>query len=347
MNASCESYFSRQLLEWNLGSNNRIMPWKSEKNPYFIWLSEVILQQTRVDQGLSYYKKFVKKYPTVEKLACAKELDVFKLWEGLGYYNRCRNLMKTATIITEKYNGKFPKTYAELLELPGVGPYTAAAISSFAFNAPYSVLDGNVFRVLARFFGVKTPIDTAVGKKYFTKLADVLLPENSAIYNQAIMDFGATVCVPANPNCDDCPLQIKCKAYQQNMVASLPVKEKKLIRQDRFFHYLVVESKGKVLLQKRTGKDVWKDLYQFPLVEVERINAKPNFKSFGKDMKATQLSLKFKQSLTHQTIHASFHRSFSILNKPPDSVWVKISEISSYPFPKIILQFLKNEFAVD
>lgn len=322
------------------------MPWKGVKNPYFIWLSEIILQQTRVDQGLSYYKKFVEKYQEIHDLAVASEQEVFKLWEGLGYYSRCRNLIKTARIISSDYNGQFPTSYNDLLQLPGVGPYTAAAISSFAFNAPYAVVDGNVFRVLSRFFGIHTPVDSNEGKKLFATLAAELLPEESAIYNQAIMDFGATVCVPVNPRCDVCPLQLKCTAHQNNWINILPVKEKKMIRQNRFFHFLIVESRGKILLQKRTENDVWKDLYQFPVIELQNENHKPDFDVFGKPSDLMELGYRFKQALTHQNIHAKFFRGkFSDMKLPPNSLWVKVSDISKYPFPQIIIRLLKNEFS--
>lgn len=341
-----KSYFTRRLLEWNQHFNTRIMPWKGVKNPYFIWLSEIILQQTRVDQGLAYYEKFIEKYPKVQDLAAAPEQEVFKLWEGLGYYSRCRNLIKTAKLITTEYNGKFPESYEELLKLPGVGPYTAAALSSFAFDAPYAVVDGNVFRVLSRFFGLHTPVDSNEGKKLFAALAADLLPDESAIYNQAIMDFGATVCVPTNPRCDVCPLQQKCTAFQNEWINILPVKGKKLIKQSRYFHFLIAEKRGKILLQKRTGNDVWKDLYQFPLIETNSHDHQPDFNVFGKFSKLIELEHRFKQALTHQNIHAKFYRGkFSDIKMPPNSVWVKVSDISDYPFPQIIIRLLKNEFS--
>src|SRR5882757_84990 len=197
--------FSDHLLKWHKGKNDRKMPWKGEKNPYKVWLSEVILQQTRVQQGWAYYENFLKAFPTIHDLAIAPEQKVFKLWEGLGYYSRCRNLIATAKKIDAEYNGQFPNTYGEILALKGIGPYTAAAIASFAFRLPHAVVDGNVTRVLSRYFGISTPIDTTAGKKLFTELADALLDKEQAdIYNQAIMDLGATICLPRNPLCTAC-----------------------------------------------------------------------------------------------------------------------------------------------
>ena len=207
-------YFTQQLLQWNQTANHRAMPWKGEKDPYKIWLSEIILQQTRVDQGWAYYEKFIFAYPTIQDLAKAKDEKVFKLWEGLGYYNRCRNLLHTARQITNHSKGIFPNTYDALLALKGIGPYTAAAIASFAFNLPYAVVDGNVFRVIARYEGIDVPTDTTAGKRLFeTRAAALLDKKRAGLYNQAIMDFGATVCKPFAPNCNNCPLQKTCVAH--------------------------------------------------------------------------------------------------------------------------------------
>ena len=217
--------FTTLLLKWHKRKNSRTMPWKGEKDPYRIWLSEVILQQTRVDQGWSYYEKFITAFPTIHDLAVAPEQQVFKLWEGLGYYSRCRNLIATAKKIDTEYKGEFPSTYEEILALKGIGPYTAAAISSFAFRLPHAVVDGNVTRVLARYFGEKTPIDTTAGKRLFTELAGNLLDkEHPDVYNQAIMDFGATVCLPRNPLCTDCIQRDDCQARINELTTQLPVK---------------------------------------------------------------------------------------------------------------------------
>src|SRR5579859_4925347 len=206
--------FTKTLLGWNSSGNFREMPWKGEKDPYKVWLSEVILQQTRVQQGWAYYEKFINAFPTIHDLAVAPEQQIFKLWEGLGYYSRCRNLIATAKKIDAEYNGRFPSSYEEILALKGIGPYTAAAIASFAFGLPHAVVDGNVTRVLSRYFGNSTPIDTVAGKKLYTELADVLLDKGQPdSYNQAIMDFGATICLPRNPLCADCVQQAGCQAW--------------------------------------------------------------------------------------------------------------------------------------
>jgi len=264
--------FTAQLLNWHKGKNSRTMPWKGEKNPYRIWLSEVILQQTRVDQGWSYYEKFIAAYPTIHDLAIAPEQQVFKLWEGLGYYSRCRNLIATAKKIDIEYKGQFPSTYEEILGLKGIGPYTAAAISSFAYRLPHAVVDGNVTRVLSRYFGEATPIDTTAGKRLFAALADSLLDkEQPDIYNQAIMDFGATVCLPRNPLCTDCVQRSDCKAQLKGLTAELPVKEKSIRKRTRWFYYFILETPdGQVYIHQRTQKDIWEGLYEFILWETDQ-----------------------------------------------------------------------------
>ena len=237
-----KKFFFEFLIKWNRNKNKREMPWKGERDPYKIWVSEIILQQTRVQQGLAYYNRFISAWPDVKSLARAKEQDVYKLWEGLGYYSRCTNLIASAKYICDELNGMFPETHEEILSLKGIGDYTAAAIASFAFNQPYAVVDGNVFRVLARFFGIKTPVDSTAGKKLFRSLANSLIDKKEpAEYNQAIMDFGAVVCKPVLPLCQECPLQKKCIACQKNFVSILPIKEKGIKIRQRFFNYLVVQ----------------------------------------------------------------------------------------------------------
>ncbi len=309
-----EIFFTQSLLKWDKEENSREMPWKGEKDPYRIWLSEIILQQTRVEQGLAYYNRFIKNYPTIQKLALAPEKDVFKLWEGLGYYNRCKNLIATAKYISTELKGLFPADYESILQQKGIGPYTAAAIASFAFNLPHAVLDGNVMRVLARFFGIKTPIDSNEGKKLFVELAGKLLNKNAAaVYNQAIMDFGATVCKPQLPLCSKCILADKCIACLLDSVNEYPVKSKKLIKKHRWFYYLLAESKGKFLVRKRQSKDIWQNLHEFFLFEavsqlsLEEIIALPEFKKVaGEKAELLHVSKTYKQQLTHQTIHGSF-----------------------------------------
>ena len=249
--------FTSTLLHWHAKDNTREMPWKGEKDPYKIWLSEIILQQTRVEQGLAYYNRFISTYPTVFDLAKAKDQTVFKLWEGLGYYNRCRNLLATAKEIVKTFNGKFPNDYETLLTLKGVGPYTAAAIASFAFNAPHAVLDGNVFRVIARYEGIDVPTDTTAGKKIFeTRAAALLDKKRAGLYNQAIMDFGATVCKPMAPNCNACPLQKTCVAHATAQVNQIPIKEKQLVKNipeehiPKAHHWLILHGRYVCLARK-------------------------------------------------------------------------------------------------
>ena len=263
--------FAKLLLQWNNNHNNRHMPWKGEKNPYLIWLSEIILQQTRVEQGLPYFLSFKQKYPSVKHLAEADEDEVMKLWQGLGYYSRARNLHETAKNIHVNLQGKFPGSFEGLIELKGVGDYTASAISSFAFGEKKAVVDGNVIRVLARVFGIDTAFDTTEGKKKFAVLAQELIDdEEPGTYNQAIMDFGAVLCTPQNPLCDTCPFQKKCMAYQQNRIDDLPVRKKKVKIQERYFNYLAIKNNSEIFISKRTGNDIWKNLYELPMFETAK-----------------------------------------------------------------------------
>ena len=235
--------FAALLLKWHKDENRREMPWKGEKNPYYIWLSEIILQQTRVEQGLPYFLRFKQKYPTVKQLAKAKEDEVMKLWQGLGYYSRARNLHETAKNIQQNFKGIFPGTFDELKKLKGVGDYTAAAIASFAFGEKKAVVDGNVIRVLARVFGIETAFDTTKGKKKFAQLAQELIDENNpAVYNQAIMDFGGVVCSPKNPKCEDCPFHKICIAKNHALIEQLPYREKRTKIKNRYFNYLLIKS---------------------------------------------------------------------------------------------------------
>ena len=242
------------------------MPWKGEKDPYKIWLSEIILQQTRVEQGLKYYERFVANFPDVHKLAKAKDEKVYKLWEGLGYYSRCKNLLETARFISKKLKGNFPDKFEDILSLKGVGHYTASAIASFAYDLPHAVVDGNVFRVLSRVFGIKKPIDSNEGKKLFTQLAGELLDKkHPGIYNQALMDFGAVVCKPY-PLCNSCPMKDHCAAFKNDLIDKLPVKEKKIEIKTRWFNYLVIENNSRFYIRNRIDNDIWNNLNEFVLV---------------------------------------------------------------------------------
>jgi A/G-specific adenine glycosylase len=338
--------FSQILQKWNRENNTRQMPWKGEKDPYKIWLSEIILQQTRVEQGTAYYNSFIQTFPDVHQLARARDEKVFKLWEGLGYYTRCRNLVASARYISKDLSGKFPATYEEIKALKGIGPYTAAAISSFAFNLPHAVVDGNVFRVLGRIFGISTPIDSTEGKKQFTELANKLLDtKQPGSYNQAIMDFGAVICKPA-PLCNECVFKKNCFAFLHKKINELPVKEKKISIRKRWFYYLVLEYKGKMVIQQRTGKDIWQQLYEFPLLEVDKEKEIDKVRSLAEkkgllekgNYDIISVSPFYKQLLSHQLIAGRFI-TINLKKKPAlqrNWQWLAKNELDKYAFPKFI-----------
>ncbi len=342
--------FTALLLDWNKRFNKRIMPWKGEKDPFKIWLSEIILQQTRVEQGLLYYEKFVKAFSDIHQLANALDAEVFKLWEGLGYYSRCKNLLFTARHISSKMSGIFPTNYSHLLQLKGVGPYTAAAIASFAYNLPHAVVDGNVYRVLSRFFGIDVPIDSNDGRKLFNDLAHECLDlKDTAAYNQAIMDFGATVCKPQIPLCNTCILKNHCKAVKNGWVNELPVKEKQLQKAKRYLYYFVFTCNKQVLVNQRMGKGIWENLYEFYLYETPRevhwnnemvqkwLNHQLGVSVFGR----LKISTVVKQHLTHQSLRGQFITVE--LEKIPKSLQhllkVDIKNIYELAFPKFIHHF--------
>ncbi|MCB0509022.1 MAG: A/G-specific adenine glycosylase [Bacteroidetes bacterium] len=340
--------FAQNLLEW-YNPKNRNLPWKKTKDAYKIWLSEIIMQQTRVEQGTPYYLKFVEQYPSIKDLANAPLDDILKLWEGLGYYSRARNLQSAAKQVVEQYNGKFPNNYEDILKLKGVGNYTAAAVASFAYNVPFAVVDGNVFRVLSRVFGVELPIDSNEGKKYFQQLAQQLLDKkNPAKYNQAIMDFGALVCKPKNPLCDDCPFQSNCKALASNKIDVLPIKSKKLIKTDRFFHYFVLFDDEFILIQQRTQNDIWKDLFEFPLIETknEKLPKTHLFSDLIQPKQYKKSSFVYKQTLSHQHVYARFYEiKLKELPKPKKSmIKIEKSKLFSQTFPKIVRSYLEDRF---
>jgi A/G-specific adenine glycosylase len=348
-----KKFFLQALLRWNEQENSREMPWKGEKDPYKIWISEIILQQTRVQQGMAYYTRFITRWPHITALAGAPEKEVYKLWEGLGYYSRCRNIIASAKFINDELAGKFPEKYEDIRALRGIGDYTASAIASFAFNLPHAVVDGNVFRVLARFFGIGEPVDTTAGKKMFASLARELIDKSQAgIYNQAIMDFGAVICKPAQPLCDGCPLQKKCVAYDTSMVGSLPVKEKNILRRERFFTYLVVDFQGKTYVRKRTEKDIWQNLYEFILVETPSLSSPAKILSNEKvaallpknQYSVLRISPPASQQLTHQTITGRFfHISAQApLHLPLGYELLSAKDLGLLPFPKFITSYLKD-----
>lgn len=343
--------FAKGLLQWNRQENSREMPWKGEADPYKIWLSEIILQQTRVEQGWKYYERFVQAFPTVKDLAAASDQEVFKLWEGLGYYSRCKNLIASARYIAAELDGVFPRAYAEILALKGVGPYTAAAIASFAYNAPYAVLDGNVFRVLSRIYALEQPIDTTEGKKVFSQLAQEQLPEKqAAAYNQAIMDFGAVICKPV-PACAHCFFQDQCQAFLLNKQALLPVKSKKTQVRQRWFHYIVLQYKNAVALQQRMAKDIWENLYEPILIEADQqlnknealLQLERSYGVSSAQYEVISAAVTLTQKLSHQTIHFSFiHLECKTKPQLKGFQWVAKTELERYPFPKTIQLFLSK-----
>ena len=327
--------------------NKRELPWRKTNDPYLIWLSEIILQQTRVVQGLSYYLKFTHNYPTVFDLANASEQDVLKDWQGLGYYSRARNLHATAKVIASEYKGVFPKTFLEIKKLKGIGDYTAAAISSFAFNLPHAVVDGNVYRVLSRVFNIDLPIDSIEGKKYFAQLAKELLPNHdAAIHNQAIMEMGAIQCLPTNPLCDSCPLLEKCLSYHLKNTHERPVKVKKTKTRDRFFHFLIFQKDNQVFLEKRESKDIWKHLFQFPLIETSEELTTNDIKKiiFEKfELMPIFQSEKVFHILSHQKINARFY-FFDCFppNLPSAFIRIKKKDIQDFPLPRLIDRFIEE-----
>ncbi len=335
--------FDLLITDW-YRQNKRDLPWRNTNDPYKIWLSEIIMQQTRVEQGLSYYIKFINAYPSVFELANASEQDVLNHWQGLGYYSRARNLHFTAKTIATEKKGIFPKTYKELLELKGIGTYSAAAIASFSYKEPVAVVDGNVYRVLSRVFDLSIPIDSSQGKKYFFELAQNLITlKEPDVFNQAIMEFGALQCTPTNPNCNSCPLSINCLSLAEGTIKLRPVKSKKTKVTDRYFHFMVFNSNGNTYLEKRLQKDIWLNLYQFPLVESNDNAEISNWEKYTLS-KPIKVSSEIKHILSHQRIHAKFYH-FSEEPLTVDSNWkkIKLSEIQDYPLPRLIDRYLENE----
>lgn len=334
--------------------NKRDLPWRKTKNPYYIWLSEVILQQTRVDQGLPYYVKFIKEFPDVKSLASAGEDRILRLWQGLGYYSRARNLHSAAKTIVTEYKGSFPKMYSEIIKLKGIGEYTAAAIASFAFNEPKAVVDGNVYRFLARYFGVSTPIDTGQGKKIFYDIAaDLLDIKDPGTHNQAIMEFGAMQCRPGIPDCAGCPLALSCVAFKEKKIDSFPVKLSKTKIKERYFDYFLIRKDSQIILNKRLAKDIWQNMYDFPLIEHQHKLEKHEllesdaFKAlFGKNrIHIKHVSPFIKHILSHQRIFARFWE-IDLLAKSyrlkKHHVFVKDEEIMNYALPRLIDSYLQK-----
>ena len=346
--ALLKSIFKKILLDW-YDPAARPMPWKDEKNPYKIWISEVILQQTRVEQGWEYYKRFIDKFPDVFSLANAPIEAVLKLWQGLGYYSRARNLHKGAQQLVADHNGEMPRSFNDILALSSVGPYTAAAIASFAYNMPHAVVDGNVIRIISRVFGIDTPFDTSVGQKLFKQLADELLDQQQAgRYNQAIMDFGATVCTPSNPKCDECPFSQDCVAFLSGKTSELPVKSKKIKKRERHFNYFVFQHQDEFLVFQRDTKDVYSGMYEFYLWERETIIRDDIVKLKIEDMlnesvSFTKFSLNKPHILTHQRLFIHFFQ-FNLNHKLSlkGGSWRTLGNLKKLPVPKFIHDYMER-----
>lgn len=346
--------FTSLLLKW-FEQNARKLPWKEGKDPYHIWVSEIILQQTRVDQGLPYYYRFMDQFPTIFDLAKAEEDHLMQVWRGLGYYSRARNMQITARLIVEKYGGKFPTARNELLTLKGIGPYTAAALLSFAFNQPFAVVDGNVVRVLSRISGVQKPFSSPEGRKVIEQKADHFLDKTSpGNYNQAIMDFGATWCTPQKPKCSACFFKTYCEAYRNEIVHLLPVRIKKLPKKMRYFIFILIfNQQGQLAIQKRNSEDIWQSLYELPNIELtdfEDINIQKAIVKFfktnnGNILQKTHFLHQSSQLLTHQKINARFYQldGFQTIQSAEYQFnFVNIKNLCNFAFPKIIEKFLKS-----
>lgn len=344
--------FSEEIIEW-YHKHKRDLPWRNTKDSYIIWLSEIIMQQTRVEQGMPYFNRFAEKYPTVKHFASATEEEILKLWQGLGYYSRGRNMHQTSRAVMEEHAGYFPKNYDSLIRLKGIGEYTAAAISSFSSNEAKAVVDGNVFRLLSRYFGIDTPINTVKGKKIFTDLANELLDQTQAgTFNQAMMEFGSLQCKPKNPDCLQCPLQTSCEARLKNKINDLPVKLKSQKSKDRYFNYIVAIKNNKILVNKRCSGDIWENMIDLPLFETDSpievpdlIQSEKFIGAFGKQVLVRSISKPVKHILSHQKLNTRFINIEQFTEDfIPHQNWFYVSkeELDKLPQPKLIFQFFET-----
>jgi len=349
-------FFNSRIHSW-YSLFKRDLPWRDTRNPYYIWLSEIILQQTRIDQGLAYYLCFTEEFPAISDLSDASEDQILKLWQGLGYYSRARNLHFTAKYIQEFHNGKFPDDYQSIRSLKGIGDYTAAAIASISFNLEYAVVDGNVYRVLSRYFGISEPIDTTSGKKIFNILAKELIKgTDPGMHNQSLMEFGALQCTPKNPDCLQCTLNERCFAFSANKVQELPVKQNKVKQRDRYFNYIVLIGQNHIWIRKRIENDIWKNLFEFPLVETnEETSIEAVFENdgFRKIVQTDQAVIENVTDwkahiLSHQRIRYRFIRMrlTAELNIPGDLIRVNKEDIFNFAVPKLLETYL-NETSQD
>tara|TARA_B100001989_G_scaffold172234_1_gene124347 strand:+ start:863 stop:1936 length:1074 start_codon:yes stop_codon:yes gene_type:complete len=345
--------FGAKVMQW-FEANKRDLPFRKDKDPYRVWLSEILLQQTQMGTGIKYYKKFIKKFPKIEKLAKAKEETIYSIWKGLGYYNRAKNLHKTAQEIVNNYQGVFPNDYNDLLSLPGIGKYTASAISSICFNSKRYVIDTNVYRVFSRYLGINKKINQSKSYKYFENLSKELAKniKNTGAYNEAIMDFGSLICKPKNPKCDICIIRKTCFSYINNTQEKYPLKEVVKKRKVRYFNYFVIQNENYYLIQKRNNNDIWKNLFEFYLIEDKNIqNAKNVFQStinLHKNVISHKETIQEVSQLSHLKIHVSFHgcfikkkRDFSLIEKLFKLKKIKKQKTKNLGFPKVIDNYLK------
>jgi len=338
--------FARAILNWYM-VNKRDLPWRNTNDPYSVWLSEIILQQTRIDQGLPYYLKFINKYPTINSLARANENDILILWQGLGYYSRARNLLKTAKFIVDECNGKFPSTYTELIKLKGIGEYTASAISSICFNERRAVLDGNVYRVISRFYGIDVPVNNHFGKKFYMDYAQKLAPKKSCgDYNQGIMDFGSLICKPKSPLCHKCILGKDCIASKMKNINYFPVKLKKNAPKITHFNYLVLLDSDHMIWMNKIKNGIWKNLFQFPMIESKKelnktqVLSNEIFKSIA-PISNSDIILFNSSPIIHKLSHKTIYAKFWILPvEHSNSNSIKFSDVNKYPVPRLIEKFL-------
>ncbi|WP_461448815.1 A/G-specific adenine glycosylase [Mucilaginibacter sp.] len=344
--------FADELVQWYL-NNKRDLPWRNTTDAYVIWLSEIILQQTRVEQGRPYFHRFLDKYPTVSEFAVADEDDILKLWQGLGYYSRGRNMLKTAREVVELYNGAFPQQYNNLIKLKGIGEYTASAIASFSANEAKAVVDGNVYRVLARYFGINEPINSNKGKKDFQAIANEILNHNHpGLHNQAMMEFGAMLCKPKNPACGICPVNTGCFAFKHNATAALPVKLKTVKVRERFFNYFLIINNEEILLKKRDEKDIWANMYDLPMIETNQLISlnsivvmPETIAYFGNAIDIQDVSPVYKHILTHQRLYVRFITiQPQVLKIQQNWFFTGVKNIEKFALPKIVFIFIKNIF---
>jgi len=340
---------SKALIKW-YQLNARNLPWRNTKDPYLIWVSEIIMQQTRVEQGLGYYLRFVKMFPNIRSFSQASEDQVLKLWQGLGYYSRARNMMFAAQQVMNRFGGVFPSTFDDLLKLKGVGPYTAAAIASFCYNLPYAVVDGNVFRVLARYYGINTPINTHKGQKEFASLAqEILNRKNAATHNQAMMEFGALLCKAKNPNCSQCTLVESCFAFANNKIADLPQKEKKLRIINKYLHFFYISDGHHILIQKRDYTNIWKGLYQLPLIETDKsentdfvlLLAKKSSIIPEKGFQLVNVQ-EMSHKLTHRNLQIKFYYIIVEKISSQDFLQIDKARLGDFAFPRPIEKYLES-----